>query len=87
MCIRDSHRFAKTPAIPVPTETSPTRKLGKPFKNPKNEASPRPYATPVKTLAMIAIAKYFLLSLWKLAKAIRAKEKIPKLDTMSDLYR
>ena len=42
------------PAMPVPLLTAPTKILGKPFKKPRNVASPIPLLIPVKTLEHIA---------------------------------
>ena len=39
------------PANPVPLLTAPTSFVGKPFRNPKNVASPIPQEMPVKTEA------------------------------------
>ena len=49
--------FAEIPAAPVPLLTKPTRKLGKPFRNPRKVASPIAMLTPIIMLARSATKK------------------------------
>ena len=70
------------PAMPVPHDTSPTSRDGKPFKKPRKAASPSPCENPVKTLAPTATQKKFLFLSYMVAKAMSKNERMAKVVTM-----